>query len=642
MKKITRIASAVMSASVLCASGESWAQRTNDNALAAASDAFGTTVGNESIGLYAPKDVRGFDPINAGNVRVEGLYFDRQSDITTLLLAGSAIRVGISAQSYAFPGPTGIVDYSLRVPGDTPSVSGVVTVGPYDTYIGEVNAQVPITDKLSVGGGLLGYQNRTFYASLNPGWAGAAIARWEPLPGVEIIPFWGREHTDFLGATIYPVMGGSYLPPQVDPGIFSGQRWGIFIFNHTNYGVIAKAQLPDDYKLQVGVFRSIEDKPVMYYNLYLNTDPQGFGDTNIVGFPPGSFKSVSGEVRLDKNFVIGSVYNTVNLTVRARDVSRKFGGTDTQYVGRLQIGTTTPVPKPAYSFGPTSTSKAHQETVGVNYQAEWKNIGQASVGLQKSFYSRTLNDPTLGATTTKTSPWIFNTSFAIPVTPAFAFYGSFTQGLEEADEAPSNASNRGEAVPAISTSQVDGGIRYKITPAVTMVAGVFQVKKPYYGLDATSRFTNLGNVRHRGVEISISGQVTPDLTVVAGAVLLQARINPGAGITLPGTQPLGRVPRTIRLNAEYQVRALPGFSVDGQFEALGPRPGSFDGVAQIPERYSGNLGLRYRFQAWETPVSFRFQALNVTDTFGWTVGPTGLWDNSFQARRFVGTLAADF
>lgn len=627
---------------MFCASGESWAQRTTDNPLEAASDAFGTTVGNESIGLYSPSDVRGFNPIQAGNVRIEGLYFDRQSDLSSLLIAGSAVHVGISAQSYAFPGPTGIVDYSLRVPGDKTTVSTVVTAGPYDTLNGEVDAQIPITDKLSIGGGLMGAQNRQFFGGLTRNHSQAVIARWEPIPELELIPFWGREHSDVLGGTPYPIMACSCLPPEVDPQTFYGQRWGLFIFNHTNYGLIAKAMLPGDYRVQAGVFRSIEDKPVQNYNLYLNTTAQGIGDNYMVGFPPASFKSISGEVRIDKNFIIGATNNIFDLTFRARQVDRKFGGTDTQYLGTYAIGIPHPVPKPAFHFGPSSFSHATQETVGLNYQVEWKDIGQASVGVQKMFYSRTLDDPIRPDTTTSTQPWIVNASFAVPIGPAFALYGSYTQGLEEADEAPSNATNRGEAVPSIRTSQIDGGFRYKVTQSLSLIAGVFQVKKPYYSLDATSTFSQLGEVRHRGIEVSLSGQVTPNLTIVAGAVFLQARINPGVGVTLVNNEPLGRYPRIIRLNAEYRLPMVPGFSVDGQVEAVSSRIGSLDGIAKIPARYSGNLGLRYRFKAWQTPMSFRGQVLNVTDVFGWYVSPTGLFDTTFHSRRFVGTLAADF
>ena len=79
------------------------AQRTDDNAVTQSDDAFGKTVGDEQIGLYNPGDVRGFSPVDAGNVRIEGLFFDQQAGLTDRLIEGSTIRVGISAQGYPFP-----------------------------------------------------------------------------------------------------------------------------------------------------------------------------------------------------------------------------------------------------------------------------------------------------------------------------------------------------------------------------------------------------------------------------------------------------------------------------------------------------------------------------------------------------------
>src|SRR5689334_6854193 len=109
------------------------AQRTDENVTAQSDDAFGRSVGNENIGIYNSDDVRGFSPIDAGNGRIEGLYFDRQTSPADRLISGSAIRVGIASQSYPFPSPTGIVDYDLRRVGDTRVVSPVLLYGPFDT-----------------------------------------------------------------------------------------------------------------------------------------------------------------------------------------------------------------------------------------------------------------------------------------------------------------------------------------------------------------------------------------------------------------------------------------------------------------------------------------------------------------------------
>ena len=48
------------------------AQHASDNAVTAADDAFGLTLGLESIGMYSPGQVRGFSPEAAGNVRIDG------------------------------------------------------------------------------------------------------------------------------------------------------------------------------------------------------------------------------------------------------------------------------------------------------------------------------------------------------------------------------------------------------------------------------------------------------------------------------------------------------------------------------------------------------------------------------------------
>lgn len=60
-----------------------YAQHASDDPLATANDAFGLTLGLESIGLYGPGGVRGFNPQTAGNVRIDGLYFDQQGALST-------------------------------------------------------------------------------------------------------------------------------------------------------------------------------------------------------------------------------------------------------------------------------------------------------------------------------------------------------------------------------------------------------------------------------------------------------------------------------------------------------------------------------------------------------------------------------
>jgi hypothetical protein len=84
----------------LALSGIVIAQRADENAVTAAEDAFGTAIGLQNVGLYSPEDARGFSPQQAGNLRIERLYFDQQTwVITDCMVSETTMRVGARASS---------------------------------------------------------------------------------------------------------------------------------------------------------------------------------------------------------------------------------------------------------------------------------------------------------------------------------------------------------------------------------------------------------------------------------------------------------------------------------------------------------------------------------------------------------------
>src|SRR6478672_242162 len=90
--------------------------RSDENAVTQAEDAFGFSVGRESLGIYNAGSARGFSPTAAGNVRIDGLYFDPVFGLSGTLVDSVSVKVGLSAQGYPFIAPSGVVDQSLRVP----------------------------------------------------------------------------------------------------------------------------------------------------------------------------------------------------------------------------------------------------------------------------------------------------------------------------------------------------------------------------------------------------------------------------------------------------------------------------------------------------------------------------------------------
>jgi iron complex outermembrane receptor protein len=274
---------------------------------------------------------------------------------------------------------------------------------------------------------------------------------------------------------------------------------------------------------------------------------------------------------------------------------------------------------------------------------QWSGVGEISAGIQKAFYRRTVDQfgPTL--TDTRTNPWLYNATLALQGTETLTFYASYTRGLEDAGVAPESAANPGEALAASLTEQIDAGFRYRISPKLTLVAGVFQVDKPFFTRDATNVFARLGSLTHRGVEVSLSGNPIEGLTVVSGAVLLQARVK-GAAVTqgLVAKVSPGQTPVLLKLNMNYGPQAWRGFSLNGQANYEGSHYANRLNTSKIPSATVIDLGARYNFKVKDVSASVRFDVRNVTNTFGWTAaGASGLFMPR-APRVYVVRLAAEY
>ncbi len=618
------------------------AQRVDDNATKSADDAFGTTVGNESVGLYSPDNVRGFSPVDAGNVRIDGLYFDQQAFVTNRLLEGRTVRVGLSAQGYPFPAPTGIGDYAIRRAGDDNILSVGAGYGPYGGWQVEADAKVSIVEGvLGIAGGVGIYREHGVFGGTPRNESFAVLPRWRPAEGVEILPFWS--HIKFADDEAQPVIfsSGAFLPQKIKRRRFYGQPWADNSGGIGNYGVLARADL-GGWILRGGVFRSAMVSDTGFSDLFLDTDRNGVSANHlIIADAPQKFASTSGEIRLQRALTEGPRRHTLTLAARGREQKRRFGGSDVIPLGADRIGVPDFVTKPTFTFGAQTRDTVRQKTGGVSYQGQWKDIGELSFGVQKTDYEKRTRTPTGALPTSTGRPVLFNGTAALYATKSLAIYAGYTRGLEESAAAPNNATNKDEAPPAIGTRQIDAGVRWAIDPDLKLVIGAFQVEKPYYNLNAANLFTKLGEVRHRGLELSLAGEVVKGLNVVAGTILLDAKVS-GVEVDagLIRNRPVGAISRFSILSLDYSIAAVKGLSVDAFVESTGDRYASATTALVVPPRAVLALGARYRFKAGDTPMTVRAQAVNVFNNYGWAVGGSGAFVYN-RPRGFSLNLAAD-
>jgi iron complex outermembrane receptor protein len=221
------------------------------------------------------------------------------------------------------------------------------------------------------------------------------------------------------------------------------------------------------------------------------------------------------------------------------------------------------------------------------------------------------------------------------------FYGGYARGLEESPIAPPNAVNRDEAPPAIITEQMDAGFRYAFNGNVRLVAGLFDVRKPYFGLDNQQLYRNLGQIRNRGVEMSLSGRPVPELSLVLGLLLIDSRISGDAvDQGLVGRRPVDSFGRYGSAGVEYSPTTLEGLSFDIRYENYSSRVADRRNSFVIPGRHVLSVGGRYRFKLGDAPATLRVQVASITNHFTWAVFGEGFFYNI--PRRLVVSLTADW
>jgi iron complex outermembrane receptor protein len=618
-------ASAIAATLLASAFHAALAQHASDNPVTAADDAFGLTLGLESVGLYSPGLVRGFSPQAAGNVRIDGLYFDQQGGLSNRAVEGSTIRVGVTEIGYAFPAPTGIVDYNLRhANAETAGATVIVNGGPYDAWGVSIDGSVPFADKalvlpIGVGdqvstmtsfGPFPGYTSRVKSAGATPLWTPndrltvRAIVDWQQTSAAKTFPLY--------------FTAGDYLPPHISQG-YLGQNWAEGHNTTMNLGGLISAKLTEIWSLKAGVFRSVNDASASYADLYADVTPDGHSDHVVVGYPDQRISSTSGEVRLTGAFTTGEWRHQIIFAARGRDTPARYGGADAVDEGPATIGAMVQLSKPDFAYSVRTDDRADLWSVGTAYHVAWGHHAEMELGVQQESYHESVVTPGTPQSQTSADPLRFYGNAAAALGSRWTVYGGYTQGLEDSGTAPSSAANGGAVLPASQTWQIDGGIRFAVTPKFKVIMGTFELQKPYFNLDTYNIDRELAVQKAHGVELSIAGEPFTHLHVNIGILDNTVRIS-GPNLASEGVGPIAvGQPRLMYVaSGNYTLPWWQAVSLDAAATHFGAEPESVDNRIYTAAVTQLNIGGRYRFSILGKHSTMRIQVQNAPGASGWT------------------------
>lgn len=611
--------------------------------VGAADDAFGLRIGIEEVGLYSESEVRGFSLQSAGNFRIGDHYFVRAASPIQPIIQGTRIRVGVNGLRTDFATPSGTLQYDLATAA--PGFGGSVEAGWWGGSgpVLLVRAAAASADgRLSAAGGIQLNPRQSYVDGSRGGYQAAGIvSRWSPAPGVALtaIASGSRHHA---GTDTYFASAGA-PPPRVRRGLYRGQDWMIGKTEGTLAGLIAEVDAAPGWRFGASAFLSQAVNPQSSFNLL--TLPAGGGPAGylVVITPRQIFRSLSGELVAARSFTTGSVTHRLVAAVRRRDsIARTSPGVSATLGTVEDLDSPPDIAEPSFAFDPRRVhDDVGQWSAGLGYRVTLGGRAELRADVQKARYARRVTDLEGNVARRVTSPWLYSAAAAAGLTRRLTAFASYARGLEESGVAPGNAVNRGALLPATPARQAELGLRYAVDRGPSLIAGLFEIAKPLPGLRADGVYDFVGQVRHRGVELSLAGPLTGRLTAVLGATFFRARLT-GELVArrLIGPEPVGRPERAMLASLTWRVPGVEGLALDGGVSLRGGREGDSANSFRLPAYGIVNAGLRQRIEIGRMPFTLRARVANLFNAFAWNAGDSGLYYYN-GPRTWTLTVTAD-
>jgi iron complex outermembrane recepter protein len=242
-------------------------------------------------------------------------------------------------------------------------------------------------------------------------------------------------------------------------------------------------------------------------------------------------------------------------------------------------------------------------TLGVRRQRVEGHNYLANAGTLTASYDKGATTPVAGLVV---RPW-----------EAVSLYGNYVEGLSRGDMAPTVARNSGEVLAPYVARQVEAGVKLDLG-RLGATLGAFRITKPGGELGPQNRFAATGAQRVRGLELSLFGEITPQMRVIGGVALLDGRLVRTALATNLRHRPIGVPEVQASLGAEWDLPGLPGLTLDGAVIYTGRQFVDLANRQALPDWTRLDLGLRYATLIDGRRTTFRATVLNATGTRYWT------------------------
>ncbi|AMF95610.1 TonB-dependent siderophore receptor [Vibrio fluvialis] len=226
-----------------------------------------------------------------------------------------------------------------------------------------------------------------------------------------------------------------------------------------------------------------------------------------------------------------------------------------------------------------------------------------STGEKTGDYSKTALTPSVGV--------VYQPTLDI------SLYANYSEALLPGETAPADSSNpTGEVLKPNRSEQYEVGAKYD-NGSYGAVVSLFQISKPSYMYDSNNYYTDNGEQRNRGIELSAFGEPIESVKVLGGVTLIDAEIVKNADATTEGKQAIGVPKVQANVNIEWATPFVEGLTLEGRTLYTGSQYASADNSLELPSWTRFDLGARYGMKLGDNALTLRARVDNVTDKSYW-------------------------
>lgn len=245
-------------------------------------------------------------------------------------------------------------------------------------------------------------------------------------------------------------------------------------------------------------------------------------------------------------------------------------------------------------------------TLGARRQGIEAKTYNYNSGNRLSSYNRYKTSPVAGA--------------VYQLTDELSVYANYIEGLVKGDIAPASSGgvalgNPGEALQPYVSEQTEVGIKYDGGNLGGSLA-LFTTDRPFSTVE-NAVFTDGGEQRNRGIELSVFGEPTDGVRLLGGLTLLDAELTSTQNGVNEGNRAIG-VPRTqANVGGEWDVPGLDGLTLTSRVIYTGRQYADAANDLEVPSWTRFDLGARYRMVIEDRDVTLRARLDNVTGRDYW-------------------------